>query len=457
MQEKGNGNEPYSFINERRKEKPVNKKRLMIYAVFIVVMAVVFGMTASFVFTWFRPKFEEMLYPGEQNVVKIPKDYPDTTETEPQETESLYSDTETITDETDTEMLDATEQEPTEEGSEDQTESTQTVTEPIVKELTIADFQQIQNQLYDIGREANRFLVTVTGVKSDTDWFQNNYERRDQISGIIIADNGTELLILTEKSRIEDAQEIYVTFNGGYKAEAFMKKYDGNTGISVLSVPMESLDETTADSVSAAVLGNSLITKQGELVVAAGSALGSNSSVLTGTITSVDNSISTVDSKYTVFTTNIVGSRDGSGVLLNVNGEIIGLVMQQYSFGDEGTLKAVSISELKSMIEMLSNNMDMPYIGVELTTVTAAIASEYDIPKGAYIKDVRMDSPAMAAGLQSGDVITELDGDVVFTVEGFQNKLLSMVPGETVEIVVKRQGSEGYARIQCEVEVGILQ
>ena len=74
---------------------------------------------------------------------------------------------------------------------------------------------------------------------------------------------------------------------------------------------------------------------------------------------------------------------------------MIGLVTQGYSSeGDQNTLTAISISELKPVIEMLSNNKDIPYIGLEITTVTNTIAKENDIPKGVYIKEVKMDSPA---------------------------------------------------------------
>ena len=106
---------------------------------------------------------------------------------------------------------------------------------------------------------------------------------------------------------------------------------------------------------------------------------------------------------------------------------------------------------------MLSNGADIPYIGLELSTVTSEIEREYEIPKGAYIKEIRMDSPAMAAGLQSGDVITEMGGDTIYTVDGYENKLLSLVPGETVEVVIQRQGTEGYTEITCTVEVSVLQ
>ena len=435
MQEKEQ--DKFSFINEKRKEKPINKRKLLIHAGFIVGMAVVFGLVASFVFAYTQPRFEQMLYPEERPSISIPRD--DVTETgETEETETAAADTGTMDPVEPPDVQPPDMQQP--------------------QELGITDLQTVQNKLYAVGREANRFVVTVTGVKSDTDWFNNAYESRGQASGIIIADNGYELLILTERKAIADARDIYVTFVNEVTVEASMKKYDGNTGIAVLSIPRDNVDEETMNAVMVATLGNSLVIPQGMMVLAVGSPLGTNYSILTGNITSTNNVISTVDNNYTVFTTDIVGSSDGSGVLANVYGQVVGLIMQDYSAGGEQrTLTAISISELKAMIEMLSNGQDIPYIGLQLTTVTNDIAKEYDIPKGAYIREVKMDSPAMAAGLQSGDIITRMGGEAILTVEGYENKLLTLEPGERVQIVVERQGTDGYKEITCMVDVSILQ
>ena len=398
-----------------------------------------FGVIASLVFALLEPRLEEGLHPQEDPVVTIPRD--DLASTE--ETEAVDIETE----ETETEP----EGETTESGETETPEE-----EP--QRVTIADFQNLQNELYAVGRDANKFVVTVTGVKSDTDWFNNAYESKGQASGIIVADNGQELLILTERKVIFDVEQVYVTFINDVSVEATMKKYDGNTGIAILSVPRSDVDEDTLDAIAVATLGNSLTTTQGMIAIAVGSPLGTNYSVLTGNITSTNNSISTVDHNYTVFTTDIVGSEGGSGAIINVEGEVIGLVMQDYSSaGDESTLTAISISELKSIIEMLSNNQDVPYIGLELSTVTNDIANEYDIPKGAYIKEVTMDSPAMAAGLQSGDVITKMDGEAIYNVDSYENKLLGLSPDENVKIVVERQSTEGYKEIICTVKVSVLQ
>lgn len=448
MQEE-NKNSSFSFIHEKRKEKPVNKKKLLLHTGYVVGLAVIFGLVASFVFAYFQPKFAKMLYPEQKPVYTIPKD-----------SEALFPETETAGD-TETEVTESSESAGGKDTAEDEnppvdgTTSEGQTQEPW--ELEIEEFQQLQNKMYAIGREANKFVVTVTGVKSDTDWFNNPYESKGQSSGIIIANNGQELLILTERKGIADAQHIYVTFINEVSLEASMKKYDGNTGITVLSVPIENVDEETLRAISVATLGNSLGTIQGTLVIAVGSPLGTNYSILTGNVTSTTNTISTKDNNYTVFTTDIVGSSNGSGALINVEGEVMGLVMQDYSSkGDRNTLTALSISELKFLIEKLSNGQDIPYIGLELTTVTNDIAKEYDIPKGAYIKEVKVDSPAMAAGLQSGDVIIMMDGETIMNVDNYERKVLSLEPGKQVKISVKRQGADGYTEITCTAKVSAL-
>lgn len=105
---------------------------------------------------------------------------------------------------------------------------------------------------------------------------------------------------------------------------------------------------------------------------------------------------------------------------------------------------------------MLSNGKNIPYIGIKGSTVTDAVSREYDIPKGVYIKEAVMDSPAMTAGLQNGDVIVEMDGQKIATMEDYQQKLLGLKKGSEVKITVNRQGTKEYKKYTCKVEVGVL-
>ena len=97
--------------------------------------------------------------------------------------------------------------------------------------MKLEDFQKLQDKLYTIGKKANKAVVTVTGVTSSIDWFDTPYENENRSAGIIIGNNGEELLILTEKKIIADAQEINITFIDETEVSASLKKYDGNTGI----------------------------------------------------------------------------------------------------------------------------------------------------------------------------------------------------------------------------------
>lgn len=426
--------EEFSFIREKIKEKPLNKKRLLKHGIYAAGLAVVFGTVACFVFTLARPHMERWLYPKENERITFPEDEPDmqTVSSAEEETQSSVPD--------ETEM--GAETEIAQEGTETGTEQ-----EP-VRELEIADYQKLQDKIYAIGKEANRAVVQVAD-KSGTD----GYESRRPGSGILIQRSDSELLILAEYGVIKDAEKISVTFINGISADAVLRKYDESIGIAVLTVSLHQLDEDTKNEITYALLGNSLSVAQGNVVLAVGNPLGANYSIGTGIITSSGTIIRRRDSSYTVFTTNIAGSRTGGGVLLNMDGEIIGLLVQDADVNeDNGMLAAISISELKKRIEMLSNGIDIPYLGLIVTTVTEQISQVVDLPPGVYVKEALMDLPASDAGLHSGDVIVEMDGEALYSADAYEKKVLALVPGEETELVVSRQGMDEKLKITCRAE-----
>lgn len=417
--------EEFSFIKEKIKDKPINKKRMLIHMGYDILCAIVFGAVACFVFVCLKPHIEEWRTPKEDQTISIPKDEEPQVEEEPEE-----------------EVQQPQEPEPV----------------YVQEELGIDGYQNLQKELYAIGKQANKSVVTVTGVTSGVDWFNTPYESQNQTSGIIIANNGQELLILTEKKAIADAQSLNITFTDNETVPAVLKKYDGNTGIAIVSVNLTDISEDTMNRIEVATLGNSLTLTQGTVVIAVGSPQGAINSVLCGTITSAQNKVTTIDNNYTIFTTDMVGGENGSGVLLNLSGEIVGLILKDYgNQGDRNTITALSISELKQVIEDLSNNKDIPYLGLRISTATEDISKNYSIPKGVYVKSVEMESPAMAAGIQEADVIVKINGQAVSTVEQYNQVLMGLTPGTEVKITVKRQGAEEYVDLECSAVVGILQ
>ncbi len=428
MKQQEQGEQEFAFIKEKIKDKPINRRRLLLKAGFNLLCAVMFGVVACFVFVLLKPHVEERFYPEEESTIKIPKDVL------PQEIQPAPK---------------------KEEKPEEEPEK-----EPVVvkEELEPEDYQALQNKLYEIGKQASKSMVTVTGVTSGMDWFDTPYENENSSSGIIVGNKDQELLILTEKKIIVDAKSIHITFIDETEASASLKKYDGNTGIAVIAVPLAEISDETMNEISVAELGNSYNVTQGTSVIAIGSPLGASNSILCGTITSSQNTVSTIDTNYTIFTTDIMGNENGSGVLINLQKEVIGLILQDYSNqNNRNTITALSVSELKQVIEDLLNNQDISYVGLRISTVTNAIAEEFGIPRGVYIKSVELDSPAMAAGLQEADVITAINGEEIINTVQYYQSVYEREPGDEITIMVKRQSGEGYTDLECKVTVGILQ
>ncbi len=430
--------EDFSFMTEKIKEKPINKRKIVSRILLTLLCAVIFGIVASLVIAFLVPRLQKKITPEEQpEMIVIPRD-----ERIP-ETES-ESESET---ETETETEESTEEPSTEEIAS---------TEPLeVADLLPEQQQKLRKQLYAIGEEANRFIVTVTGVKSDTDWFNAVYSSEDKASGLIVANTGDEILIVTENSVIRGAETTTVTFVNGETADAALKGADGVTGIAVLTVPVQALKEETLQEIMTATLANSLNVTKGTTVLALGSPLGTNYSILAGSITGTGDSIFLADAVFTVFQTDIITANSGNGVLVNLEKEVIGFMRKENA--SVGTISAISVSELKSLLEKLENGLDVPYLGLYISTVTKSIAEEYDLPQGVYINSVEMDSPGMEANLLSGDVIVEIDGAKVTDAESYRTALFEHVPGDTMRIVVERLGSEGYTKVSCTATVGICE
>lgn len=422
------------FIREQIKEKPLNKKKYMVRVGMSALCGGVFALSASVVFAVVMPylsvegKSKETILDTEQLMVSEKETEEVTEHTETQNTESGQMQGKPV-EHTSSEM-----------------------------ELSLEHYQKIHNQLYSIGNVANRSIVTITSVKSEQDWFSNSFETEGQGSGVVIKESGNQLLILTEKKIISDAKRMSVTFQNGAIADAKLRKYDANSGIAIIQVDKQELDQATLRNIEVAKLGNSKLVTKGSIVLALGSPLGTNYSILIGNITSTENTISKQDDNYSVFTTDIVGSKNGNGVLVNVDGEVIGIIMQGQSTAEGGnTLTAFGISDVKSIIEFLIKGRDIPYLGTSVITVSDKIASSYEIPRGVYIKEVAVDSPAMLAGLQSGDVITKVDNTEVSTVTSYNEAIMKMVPGQEYMVIVMRQGANGYYEVRCKVVAGIME
>ena len=183
--------------------------------------------------------------------------------------------------------------------------------------------------------------------------------------------------------------------------------------------------------------------------------MGTIYSVLDGTVTSVNNHISLEDGNFTIYTTTMMGSENGSGILLDTNGKVIGIMRMEYNNeSDRNTLTAIAISDLYPTIEKLAKGEEIAYLGLNISTITKAMAEEYSIPQGVYVRNVSENTPALMAGIQAGDVITKMGADEIKTASDFRSHLLKMSAGSTETIQVMRSGNGEYNEIGCTVTYG---
>ncbi len=421
-EEKRQEEQEFSFVKEKIKRQRFYQNRVFRRVVLQIVLGAVCGAVACFTFVVLHPWMDEKFGEEEKKEIVFPSE-------------------------------DEEEKEPAEEPAEP--------AEPVVitekQELEIEDYRKLYGKLRAVALESEKCLVTVTAASSDMDWFNESYESQKQLSGLLVGNNGVELLILTVYSEVSSANELQVTFADKSVLNAVLKNHDVVTDLAVLSVNLADVQESTMESIRMAELGSSKSLRAGEPVIAVGSPAGTAGSVIYGNLTAGGFSMSVIDGEYDLLITDMNRTGDGSGVLLNLDGQVIGLIEHRYlNPNNKNVLTAYSISDMKDVIEHLSNSQDLVYIGVMGENVTEEIAQAVNLPKGVYITGVEMDSPAMNAGLQQGDVITVISGQEIESVSQIQEMLLKFSKEQEIQVNVMRQGKEGYKEISCKVVLNCL-
>lgn len=422
--------EEYEIIRERIKTRPINRKKLFRRTVITAAMAVIFGVLACITFLVLEPIFSNLLTPEEEpvpEVVEIPLD----------EEETLPKD-----------MI-LEDEEPT-------------APAPIIihetgeKTSALENYNSLYNELSDLYRVAKKSVVTVTGVNQDVDWFNNAYESKGMTSGLIVANNGIELLILTDYTVIDGSENIKVTFYNDITVEGAIKETDKNTGLAVIAIPNRDLPDVLLDEEIIANLGNSRTNRLlASPVIAIGHPLGNVDSVEYGMVTSKNNTINKIDNNYELLTTDMPGNSKSNGIVFNLSGEVVGLIYQKGSAGDNSTISLLGISDIKKTIERMSNGNPRAYLGVIGTDVTLE-AVDKGVPIGAYVIGIDMDSPAMVAGIQSGDVVVSIDEYDITTYAVLTEAILAHNPEEEATIKVKRMNGEEYTEVAITVQLGEL-
>ena len=317
--------------------------------------------------------------------------------------------------------------------------------------------------------------ITNKGVQEIRSWFGTyQQETSGSGSGIIIGENNTELLIVTNYHVVADSTELSVYFSFDEKEEeqnvvsAKIKGYDSQKDLAVISVKLSDIPAETKGKISIATVGNSSQLKVGEQVVAIGNALGYGQSVTTGIVSALDREVSVSGNNGETITNKLIQTDaainpgNSGGALINMRGEVIGINSVKLASQEvEGMGYAIPITAVEEIIGDLMNKETREkvsaekagYLGIECLGVTSDVAQMYDLPMGVYVKNVVEGSAAEKAGIKAGDVIIKLDGSTIASDDELIEALGYYEAGETVEIVIKTRES-GYQEQTFEVTLG---
>lgn len=297
-------------------------------------------------------------------------------------------------------------------------------------------------------------------------WFfgggSQSYEVPSSGSGIIIGENDTELLIVTNNHVVQDTVSLKITFVDDAAVDAAVKGTDTDTDLAVISVPLDQIPQETKEKIAVARLGDSDGLKVGQGVIAIGNALGYGQSVTVGYVSALNREIKTSDGNARVLlqTDAAINPGNSGGALLNMKGEVIGINAAKYSSTEvEGIGYAIPVSGVQDILDELMNRKTRSevaeekrgYLGIQGTTVDEDAAAAFGMPKGVYVYKILKDGAAADSQLREKDIITKLDGMTVKSMQELQKLLKGYEAGETIELLVQRQEDGQYKEIQIPV------
>ena len=198
--------------------------------------------------------------------------------------------------------------------------------------------------------------VSVEEVKNYYGMFggqSSSQETQSSGSGIIIGQNDTELLCVTNAHVIDGADTISVCFVDGSAVEASVKGSDTDNDLAVISVKLSDISDDTKSQIKVATIGDSSSLKVGEQVVAIGNALGYGQSVTSGIVSGLNRQLDDINISM-IQTDASINPGNSGGALLNMSGEVIGINTAKAAATEvEGMGYAISMSDAMPVIEEL--------------------------------------------------------------------------------------------------------
>ena len=421
----------WQFIQEKIVRQPLSRRQIIRYIILTVICAVLFGTISAVCFTVTKTVAKKIMgqeKAEESRPITIPKDEPETQTPVPVQEAS--------------------------------TEPTEPVEEKVRSELekypySLEDLNKMYGNLRTLASEADKSIAAIHSIQREKDWFDNPIETTGQFSGVVIDARREEVLVLAPSKAVETADSLEVVFSDSEVVPGTVKQTDSQMGLTVICADVSSLEDVQYEKIKPVKLGNSYSSRQGDLVFTVGSPAGRVHSSSYGFISYIAKNVQMTDGNARVLYADVKSRADAGTFLFNTDGELIGWGTDRYDQDVETGMETfMSISDYKGILELLSNGIPVPYLGIEGQEVTTEMEKN-GMPAGIYITAAAPESPAYNAGLQSGDILDEINDVKIEGMKNFQAQVERLHVGDHITVTVQRNnGKDEYKEIEFAVTMG---
>lgn len=311
-------------------------------------------------------------------------------------------------------------------------------------------------------------ITTMSTVEYSTIWGERGtYDSESAGSGIIMLQDEDNLYIVTNAHVAEGANTLVVQFIDGSDAEGALRGSDTTRDLAVIEVPLAEIDPETLSAIRVAPVGDSTALRVGDPAIAIGNALGYGQSITKGVISALDREVTATDSQtgisimnHCIQTDAAINPGNSGGALLNAKGEVVGINEIKYTSTDvEGIGYAIPMATAMPVIEQIIAREVVPeeraaFLGIQGIEITQEDAQRYQMPLGIYLAQVGEGTAAEQAGLQSGDIMTAIDGNDVSTQEALSRTMSYYAAGDTAEVTYMRADNGKYIEHRTKVTFG---
>lgn len=326
-----------------------------------------------------------------------------------------------------------------------------TLGENVTTEPTwIETYLQIYDAIRKVAEEVSTSFVIVEAIEQGVDWFQEVYEKRTKTTGLVLGNDGIDLLILVGTEQLAGANKIDVCFGEEF-IPGRIYSMDREYGLAVIAVPLSQISKELMEQIELGVLAEAEDMSVGTPVIALGAPNGYEGSMEFGMITSVGATISVTDGEVASFTTNITEYPEGYGFVVNLEGRILGLITHTHKANPEdGIFTAISLDSIRGVIVKLLNNAEFSYFGIKGENIPKNLKKEY-VSEGVYVREVENASPALTAGIKAGDILIEVAETPMDGIRSFAAVMLERSVRESVQVKLLRKAEDGLKEITVDV------